>query len=237
MISWEEFKEKYNIPFYSINDEDVIYPDNKCKEFFDKYMKYYKYKPKLTQWQYSSLKDLSATYTNLKRESVGNSKIENHFIEIYIKWCCFNEINSELAASLENNIKFEDEKFLYDLKLHKRYKRLYYIGIFLWMSVNFWAPFLLGLIINGFSGNDFTYCVIMGCGYVLVWSFTMPVTIPLSFFIGLYLHPKMLRYIIFNKEHPYCEGLMNTLNHSSSQEKSNAAAVVAGTALGKFSSK
>ena len=141
-------------------------------------------------------------------------------------------------------VKYEDSLFRDDLQRHKAYKALYWIGVILWMTSVFWGPILIGTIYScitddisvlpsKFNNNIGLYHLSTGIEWMLVFMFTTPITLPLSFAIGVFVHPYLLKKIIFNKEHPYCEELMKTLKLSKGNERTNAAAVTASMFIGK----
>lgn len=142
---------------------------------------------------------------------------------------------------IKESLDKENKRFEYDLKLHQRYRRRYYTGIVLWMTVCFWLPFLIGFL-QGYdvattyfhgAGVLGSMCV-SGFAYICLTSFTFPVTIPLSFVMAVIGHPAILKACMFNDEHPYNESLMNALGHSSEQELKNTGSVTAGTVIGRF---
>lgn len=117
---------------------------------------------------------------------------------------------------------------------HKKYKRHYWIGVIAWMTSCFWGPFTVGFFNTLFSGlfDSFAPLVVMGFSYICIWSFTMPVTLPLSFAIGLWLHPKVLEALIFDTKHPYDSEMMMMIGHSKEQERMNSFSVAAGYMAG-----
>lgn len=153
----------------------------------------------------------------------------------YIKAMVFRVYKLDILLE-KCNEKF-DEFIEKSYKLHKQYKKHYYIGLVLWMSVCLWAPFLLGFIAGfGTMAYDFQGIIanfVNGFVYLTAFSFTTPITLPLSFVIGIWLHPMFLKYILFSDKYPYCDEAMKALGHSETQEKANVTAILAGTVLSK----
>lgn len=152
--------------------------------------------------------------------------------------------NKESLLKKLKEVKAEDKLFRQDLRRHKAYKILYWIGIILWMTIVFWGPILIGTIYScitddisvlpsKFNNNIGLYHLFTGIVWMLAFMFTTPITLPLSFAIGVFVHPYFLKKMMFNKEHPYCEELMKTLKLSKENERTNAAAVTASMFVGK----
>lgn len=108
---------------------------------------------------------------------------------------------------------------------HKKYKFHYWFGLLAWMTSCFWGPFLVGILKGAIDNINSAIPIenlwVIGIMYVLAFSFTMPVTIPLSFFIGGFVHPAFLKFVMFDEKHPYDDSMMKKLHHSKNQEQMN----------------
>lgn len=250
-IPWENFKQIYNIkPELARYDKCITIEDKEqqLKEYYKKFLKRISFR----DFEKISLEDFEY-YKKYEKEYIENLKQNKTMcittIYIYMDLChlkeafkSFKEYEDKMSNNLESYIndkqQKEDKEFNNAVKQHQRYKFWYYFGLIAWMTSCFWAPFLIGII--NFAIDNINSALPMdnlwvgGIAYVLAFSFTMPVTIPLSFLIGAFVHPKILKSMIFTKDKPYCENLMKELNHSTKQENLNSASIVAGTLLEKY---
>lgn len=129
---------------------------------------------------------------------------------------------------------YDDLKFYNTYLRCKKYKKLYWIGVILWMSSCLWGPYLFGIIHQLLTvGFEFglLHLLVISFAYVAGFSFTTPVTLPLSFIIALFIYPAVLKNIIFNDMYPYNEYIMRAIHHSKNQEIANFGAVVTGSIL------
>ena len=144
-----------------------------------------------------------------------------------------NEYTDDPHEILNNN---EYYHYLRYVKSNQKYKNKYFPGIIGWMTSYFWVPFLLGIITYG--GDSILSILFSGlmCT-VLIITVTYGVLLIPNFVIGVLIYPYFLKLVCFNKKYPMCEHLLNEMHHGLITEKLNIAAVLGGTALGKFLNK
>ncbi|MCQ2086493.1 MAG: hypothetical protein MJZ37_00255 [Bacilli bacterium] len=122
----------------------------------------------------------------------------------------------------------------YTIKIHKRYKKLYWFFLFFWIL----APFFIPLIIAGVGG-------------LMLSSFIFFITVPAGIFMGSVVWPLVLKQMIFvddeegdamvakgkwrdGKKVFYSEVIMEKINLSREEEKTNTASLLTGNILSKF---
>ena len=243
-LPWEEFKKLLKLDFKNLIDNgsyehptrkyNVCYPESWWENEYNilKHIEEEVEKdPERLKEKYLT-EDKLRTFNSVVCKTHVNGDVSHEdaldYLEIFfIKYYKFEDLILQKA-------KEEDDKFKADLKIHKKYKFHYWFGMFLWMTSCFWVPFVIGMLQGISIYDNFLGLCAMGFLYVCAASFTYPVTLPLTLFMGVLVHPKFLKYMMFSKEHPYNESLMNALGHSSSQEKINAGSVATGTVLDKI---
>ena len=252
-IKWDDFKVKYNIQIDKYDPSLIKTTEEKeveLREYYNKHCKHLSTSDlcKLTEEDLLYHKQCEQYYIDEVITNYYPGKLCGSSFFPYINFChikeAFEYLESDFGNNMEETIRINTEKeekeFNEAVKQHKTYKFLYYFGLIAWMTSCFWGPFVLGFFNNiitchNIYGDDLiSASIVMGFAWVCAWSFTMPVTLPLSFLIGALLHPKVLKAIIFSDDKPYCEDLMKELNHSTKQENLNTVSIAAGTLLEKY---
>lgn len=189
------------------------------------------------------IKPFNKTFSNQSEPEIKETEDIKRKLKILDPKCTLYNHDTYELETLRGELKKaekDDIKFNKWIELHKRYKIFYIIGVVLWMTIVFWGPVLLGtlysLIKEGGEPlpsniSPFLYHLMVGVIWMITFMFTSPVTLPLSFFIGLVIHPILLKKIMFSDSMPYNDNLMEELGHSNQQELNNITGVMTGSVI------
>lgn len=215
----DNFEERFRIAYKEIYNDLVMNYQHNQFQMQKKYLS-----PKIKEGYDAYVKCLETQdFSKIKTKDE-----KNFFCYLFLS---YYERDQEFITQMK-----EDYEFFYDLDLHKRYKMHYYLGLVLWMTATFWVPFLIGVLAalsKARYGNVGAYILANGIGFICIAAFISPVTLPLSFFMGAYGWPALLKDFMFSKKHPYNPKMLEFISHSQAQENLNSAAIMFGYHAGK----
>ena len=232
---------------------EIVIKDFKENRIFNSLFDFNVYLEKLSDI-FDITKDL--IYIKKCQRQVNNNEHSDKDIEQYTRELLnnsdiisFNNKSRADIISAYNALKQYEKDIKYIVNNHRTYKSRLALGYLSGMTVVFWLPFVIGFLYGLFNyGIDMA--IGEGIGAVLLFSFTTPVTLPLSFAWSCLVKPKLIYDFTFstpskykhiyiknmpqNYKHCAYDILLERYNINNEQLNKNSNAVLAGTLLSKY---
>lgn len=245
----ENFKYYKDVPI-KIFTENYDFEVDKC---FDSVCDLNSYITRICKSRNLQLNSLyiEKTFHKIKKQDVDNDILEKYKKVLKEDWMIidFDETSKDDTISSYNALRQYEKDIKYIVNNHKTYKSRLALGYLSGMTVVFWLPFIIGFLYGLFNyGIDMA--IGEGIGAVLLFSFTTPVTLPLSFVWACIIKPKLIYDLTFSApskyKHMYIKNMPQNYKHCAydtlleeyhiddDRLNKNSATVLAGTLISKF---